>query len=232
SKPIATPSSLRKSNVPLAVSFHTRPVPSSSFRSSSIPSVPVSPNLFPFSPPTGMGPFFDAESNVRVLRDRRRRGSSVVTTTILSPYDGDLIFSSSLGDHELAMLNEDHDEDMDDMDIDDMELDYHSDTDEEDWRSAGVESLRRGSVFHMRNEGKDALSSASSASSHTSYSSTADMSRPKTNSQLISTEAVEAKEMKIPLNKSEKTSFMSHVQINTHDREQDAVEALVQLRSL
>ncbi|KAK9322225.1 hypothetical protein V1517DRAFT_142418 [Lipomyces orientalis] len=223
-RPVSSPITSTSGPTRTAVSGSFRgPIPSSSFPSSSNASVPVSPNMFPFSPPT---------SGVRVLRDRRRRGSSVVTTTILSPYDGELMFSSSFDDHELLM-NED-DDDMDDMDVDEMDLDYKSDTDEEDWQSAGVESLRRGNAFHLM--GKDSASSSSSDSGFSAASrasvSSAGTADTKLSTYAQSVPAVAIKmPMKMPLKQPSK-GFGAHMDVNRQEREADAIQALVQLRSL
>ncbi|KAK9236643.1 hypothetical protein V1525DRAFT_200523 [Lipomyces kononenkoae] len=210
---------------PLAGTFRG-PIPSSSFPSSSNASVPVSPNMFPFSPPM---------SGVRVLRDRRRRGSSVVTTTILSPYDGELMFSSSFDEHELKMNEDDNDNDnydMDDMDVDEMDLDYKSDTDEEDWQSAGVESLRRGNAFHLM--GKDTGSSSSSDSGFSASSRESVSSAGTADTKLSAySHSVPAVAITKPTggNQSSKT-FGMHMDVNRQEREADAIQALVQLRSL
>ncbi|KAK9367022.1 hypothetical protein V1509DRAFT_203828 [Lipomyces kononenkoae] len=225
------------SRPPLAGTFRG-PIPSSSFPSSSNASVPVSPNMFPFSPPM---------SGVRVLRDRRRRGSSVVTTTILSPYDGELMFSSSFDEHQLQMnednndddrddMNDDYD-DMDDMDVDEMDLDYKSDTDEEDWQSAGVESLRRGNAFHLM--AKDAPSSSSSSSdsgfSASSRDSVSSAGTADTKLSVYSHSVPAVAIMKPTTSRGQSQpakSFGMHMDVNRQEREADAIQALVQLRSL
>ncbi|KAK7204115.1 hypothetical protein BZA70DRAFT_290663 [Myxozyma melibiosi] len=195
---------------------------------SSRASVPVSPNMFPFSPPL---------SGVRVLRDQRRRGSSVVTTTILSPYDGDLMFSSSFDDRD-SVLGEEDEIDMDNMDVDDMDLDgdrrFHSDaesdTDEEDWQSAGVESLRRGNAFHlMQRDTVSSVSSDSMFSSRTSVSSFGD-SKVSVFSQSVPAVAM-VKPKTLPTGQIP-AGFGSHKENVPVDREADAIQALVQLRSL
>ncbi|KAK9380737.1 uncharacterized protein V2V93DRAFT_324529 [Kockiozyma suomiensis] len=188
-------------------------------------SVPVSPNMFPFSPPL---------SGVRVLRDQRRRGSSVVTTTILSPYDGDLMFSSSFDERD-SMLGEEDEIDIDNMDVDDMDLDggnYDSDadgdTDEEDWQSAGVESLRRGNAFHLMAQ-RDTVSSVSSDSMFSSRTSVSSFSDSKISvfSQSVPSSAI-AKPKAVPTGQIP-TGFGPRKE---NDREADAIQALVQLRSL
>ncbi|KAK9385339.1 hypothetical protein V1515DRAFT_249158 [Lipomyces mesembrius] len=227
SSPVA--SSSGPTRAPLACSFRG-PIPSSSFPSSSNASVPVSPNMFPFSPPI---------SGVRVLRDRRRRGSSVVTTTILSPYDGALMFSSSFDERELKK-NEDADNydmddmDMDDMDVDEMDLDYKSDTDEEDWQSAGVESLRRSNAFHLMD--KDGASSSSSDSGFSASSRASVLSTGTTDTKLsVYSQSVPAVAIMKPTMMSSSQpskSFGMHMDVNRQEREADAIQALVQLRSL
>ncbi|KAK9496309.1 hypothetical protein V1508DRAFT_347051 [Lipomyces doorenjongii] len=222
SSPVA--SSSGPIRAPLTSSFRG-PIPSSSFPSSSNASVPVSPNMFPFSPPI---------SGVRVLRDRRRRGSSVVTTTILSPYDGELMFSSSFDERELKMNEDDDDYDMDDMDVDEMDLDYKSDTDEEDWQSAGVESLRRGNAFHLM--GKDGASSSSSDSGFSASSGASILSTGTTDTKLsVYSQSVPAVAIMKPAmmrSSPPSKSFGMHMDENRQEREADAIQALVQLRSL
>ncbi|KAK9351108.1 hypothetical protein V1505DRAFT_374606 [Lipomyces doorenjongii] len=222
SSPVA--SSSGPIRAPLTSSFRG-PIPSSSFPSSSNASVPVSPNMFPFSPPI---------SGVRVLRDRRRRGSSVVTTTILSPYDGELMFSSSFDERELKMNEDDDDYDMDDMDVDEMDLDYKSDTDEEDWQSAGVESLRRGNAFHLM--GKDGASSSSSDSGFSASSRASVLSTGTTDTKLsVYSQSVPAVAIMKPAmmrSSQPSKSFGMHMDENRQEREADAIQALVQLRSL
>ncbi|KAK9243851.1 hypothetical protein V1506DRAFT_543160 [Lipomyces tetrasporus] len=223
-RPVSSPITSAGGRTRTTVSGSFRgPIPSSSFPSSSNASVPVSPNMFPFSPPT---------SGVRVLRDRRRRGSSVVTTTILSPYDGELMFSSSFDDHELVM-NED-DGDMDDMDVDEMDLDYKSDTDEEDWQSAGVESLRRGNAFNLMGKHSASSSSSDSCFSATSRASVSSTGTADTKLSMYgqSVPAVASmKPIKMPLNQTSK-GFGAHMDMSRQEREADAIQALVQLRSL
>ncbi|KAK9377282.1 uncharacterized protein V1513DRAFT_92648 [Lipomyces chichibuensis] len=217
-------SSSGPTRAPLACSFRG-PIPSSSFPSSSNASVPVSPNMFPFSPPI---------TGVRVLRDRRRRGSSVVTTTILSPYDGELMFSSSFDERELKMNEDAVDYDMDDMDVDEMDLDYKSDTDEEDWQSAGVESLRRGNAFHLM--GKDGASSSSSDSAFSAFSRASVLSTGTTDTKLSvysqSMPAVAIMKPAMMHNSQPSKSIGMHMDVNRQEREADAIQALVQLRSL
>ncbi|KAK9472901.1 putative Sin3 binding protein-domain-containing protein [Dipodascopsis tothii] len=146
-------------------SSHTAPSSfkqASSFSSFSFPKLPLSPSLGPVDD-TDPNRFYATESSIRhavsasvpagaasAIRIEnnnfpRRRGSSVVTTSIFSPFEGDLMFSSSFDDQDDDMIPTPGK--MDGIDDDDMELDYKSDTDEEDWRSAGVESLRRGNMF-------------------------------------------------------------------------------------
>ncbi|KAK9450076.1 uncharacterized protein V1518DRAFT_188925 [Limtongia smithiae] len=184
-------------------------------------SIPVSPNVFPFSPPL---------SGVRVLRDRPRRGSSVVTTTVVSSYDGELMFSSSFDDSEIAMEG---DEDLDNMDVDDMDLDYRSDTDEEDWQSAGVESLRRENGFKLMN--KQHVSSVSSGSFLSSRASVSSGDTANTKVSSVFSQSVPAGvfgKVKAAYPGHESKAFGVHTEADREQREAEAIAALVQLRSL
>ncbi|KAK9468135.1 hypothetical protein V1512DRAFT_258812 [Lipomyces arxii] len=211
SRPISRPGSTRSFR-PIVGSLGSFPLPLNA-------SVPVSPVLFPFSPP---------DDGVKVLRDRPRRGSSVVTTTILSPYDGELMFSSSFDDRESLPAPASDDEDMDmDMDVDEMDLDYKSDTDEEDWQSAGVESLRRGNAFNLMR--KDNMSSSSSSGSDSGFS---EVSRES----VSSSGTVETKNgvcsQSVPASGIMPIRMLTAARDDRQKREADAIQALVQLRSL
>ncbi|KAK9459890.1 uncharacterized protein V1516DRAFT_461891 [Lipomyces oligophaga] len=189
--------------------------------SGNLSTTPMSPNMFPFSPPL---------SGVRVVQhDKPRRGSNIVTTTILSPFDGDIMFSSSFDERD-SMLGDDDDIDMDDIDVDDMVLDDSvegdSDTDEEDWQSAGVESLRRGNAFAAISTDRDRA--ASSVSSDSVFSL-------RTTATSVSSARSSGQPDRDGGNGLSSKSFSKSndgMDIDRPDREVDAIQALVQLRSL
>ncbi|KAK9479634.1 hypothetical protein V1514DRAFT_327760 [Lipomyces japonicus] len=245
-------SSRRKSSFTFS-SSSSRPVPSRSFATSAGSSIPVSPNLFPFSPLTGGVSFSTTRrnsafppsddihdpasansSNVKILRDRRRRGSSVITTTILSPYDGDLMFSSSLDEYELRMNEDDEmDDEMEaDMDVDEIDLNYHSDTDEEDWQSAGVESLRRGDAFHKMHTNPTQSVSSSTDSSRASVSSTGTADTKFTSYGQSFSDHKLSISSAAAFGSTNAKGFKERMENDRQDREAEAVQALVQLRSL
>lgn len=188
--------------------------------SSSLPRIPISPGLLPVDD-IDNGRFYAMESSlrnnsisntqggIRIQNENpRRRGSSVVTTTNFSSFEGDLIFSSSFDDQDndidiLRRGNKMEDVDMED-DVD-LDIDYKNDTDEEDWRSVGAESLRKGNLFHSLRPGDE-----SGGASHVFPLEVAESKSTKISSKVLSVENSKLSELK----------------------EAEAIQALVQLGSV